>query len=154
MSGKTYQASGITVVRDTGSTERLLVDGRLVPRCACTFVIEPTKLAEKAVPHPFALGCLPGSACGLYLMDKSTSQGDCGGAVWRARDEVHPEAAANGREVFRALYNQPSHTSGCGDGKNLRYLTAHPINVERAGTNKAGYQRVRCTHESDSCFVG
>jgi hypothetical protein len=111
MSGKTYQASGITVVRDTGSTERLLVDGQLVPRCACTFVIEPTKLAKKAVPHPFALGCLPGSACGLYLMDKSTSQGDCGGAVWRARDEVHPEAAANGREVFRALYNQPCHTS-------------------------------------------
>jgi hypothetical protein len=32
MSGKAYQAScGITVVRDTGSTKRLLVDGQPVP---------------------------------------------------------------------------------------------------------------------------
>ena len=97
------------------------------------------------MPHPFALACLPGSALRalpdgqIYLLEQLSES-----AVWRARDEVHPEAAANGREVSRALYNQLSHTSECGDGKNLQYIAAHPIIVERAGTNKAGYQRVRC----------
>ena len=34
------------------------------------------------------------------------------GAVGRARDEVHLQAAANGWEVFRALYNQPATHRG------------------------------------------
>jgi hypothetical protein len=48
----------------------------------------------------------------------------------------------------------PATHRGCGDGKNLQYITAHPIIVEGAGTNKAGYLRVRCTLESDSRPVG
>jgi len=35
-----------------------------------------------------------------------------GGGLVRTSGEVRPEAAANGREVFHALYNQPSHISG------------------------------------------
>jgi hypothetical protein len=99
-------------------------------------------------------GVYLGRLSGLYLTDAFTSQGDFAGWWGEEGMTATPEAAANGREVLRALHNQPSHTSGCGDGKNLRCITAHPIIVERAGTNKAGYQIARCTHESDPCFVG
>jgi len=51
-------------------------------------VIEPTKLAEMAVPTHLLWGVYLVGFCGLYLMDKFTSRSDCG----RGRVEVHPES--------------------------------------------------------------
>ena len=89
-------------------------------------------------------GVYLGRLCGLYLMTSLLLRVIIGPWGEQGVKSTRRLRLMAGKSF--ALSNQPSHTSGCGDGKNLRYITAHPIIVERAGTSKAGYQRVRCPH--------